>query len=80
MKSGTSPHFIYWWYAIFIFLYLSGPIWAALAEVGDRRGPIIYPIWYHEALFNDATEMIHGYKPRIGPGVSATPRPLFYGL
>ncbi|MGC4032527.1 MAG: hypothetical protein QM754_12505 [Tepidisphaeraceae bacterium] len=66
--------------AVLFALYLSGPVIASICEVGDRRGPVIYPQWLHEPIYMivwDCT-LHDSVKPRVGR--SMPPRRWFYGL
>ena len=65
-----------------IVLYLIMPIFAGVFEIGNRWGPKIYPIWYHETLYLVAWEMgtHEGNKPRIGVWYREEYRPWFYGM
>lgn len=60
--------------------YALGPIVAGVWEIGDRRGPRIYPIRFHEILYLLAWEYSEHAenKPRVAH--NAGPRPWFYGL
>lgn len=65
-----------------LFLYLIGPCIAAVFEIGNRWGPKIYPILYHETVYMMTWEMsVHeAKKPRIGYWYERKYRPWFYGM
>lgn len=61
-------------------MYLAGPAIASIFEIGDRRGPKIYPIGYHRFIYMAVWEMTphEATKPRVG--INPPPRPWFYGM
>lgn len=61
-------------------VYLVLPVFAGFIELGDRRGPRVYPEPLHDALYRVGWHAAShdGIKPRIAH--DAGPRPLFYGL
>lgn len=71
--------FVTW--AVGLSVYLSLPIIAGAFELGDRRGPRVYPISLHAELYLIGWEMTsheEDGKPRMP--FDAKPRPLFYGM
>ncbi len=66
--------------ASLLVIYLSGPVIASVFEIGDRRGPRIYPIGLHESIYMTVWEFTphEATKPRLS--ISSNPRPWFYGL
>ena len=66
---------------VLVALYVVGPAIAAFLEVGDRWGPKIYPLWYHQAVYLIAWEWgTHPErKPRVGFWYKEQNRPWLYG-
>jgi len=64
-------------------VYLSGPFIAGLCNYPDKRGPLIYPEFYHVTVFTIAwcqmpeSPQHDGHKPRV-PFLRT--RPFFYGM
>ncbi len=59
-----------------LIIYLLAPLVAGTFPDGDRRGPRIYWIEYHELLFTFSHEFLYGQKPRPLPWG----RGWFYGM
>lgn len=68
--------------AVLLPVYGFLPVCAGFLSIGDRRGPIIYPKSFHEALFVIGWESSSSNvgKPRVPFGGWSSSRPLFYGL
>jgi len=67
---------------VLVALYVVGPAIAAFLEVGDRWGPKIYPLWYHQAVYLIAWEWgTHPErKPRVGFWYKEQNRPWVHGM
>jgi len=63
-------------------LYLGMPVVASAWEIGDRRGPRIYPERMHSIIFCLAWELSphDAKKPRVPYTATDASRPWFYGL
>lgn len=61
-------------------IYLMGPVVASMCEIGDLRGPKIYPRSLHAAIYLVTWELTEheANKPRVP--YDPTPRPWFYGF
>lgn len=61
-------------------LYLDLPLIAGFFAIGDKRGPLIYPMWLHAELYQLGWQAAshEATKPRLPS--DPPPRPLFYGL
>jgi len=77
MVATTRRGFTYT-FGAFLILYLTMPILAAIFEIGDRRGPRIYPVWLHEPIYKIVWVITphDESKPRVRIGSN---RPMFYG-
>ena len=65
---------------LFVVLYLLGPVVASVFEIGDRRGPRIYPAAFHTRVYMLVWEFTphQAKKPRLS--FLPVSRPWFYGL
>ncbi len=62
-------------------LYAAFPFIAGALEIGNRWGPRIYPLTYHEALYMIGWDAAgREGKPRVAAGLPEESRPWFYGM
>jgi hypothetical protein len=63
-----------------LMIYFLLPFGAGAAEHGERTGPVIYPVSYHEIAFRIGSSLAGHGKPRLSFYHSLLcERPLFYG-
>ena len=62
---------------LIVILYLVFPAIAGVFAIGDREGPKIYPLFYHQHLYMISYESVWQEKPRQNPDFD---RPWFYGF
>jgi len=63
-------------------LYAMAPFVAGVIGIGNRWGPRIYPLAYHEVVYMLGWDFgsHEAVKPRIAMGMRPEWRPWFYGL
>ena len=66
--------------AVLLGCYVAGPYLAGAFRVGDRLGPVVYPMAFHQSLYILAHEGSHNEKPRVPLDSWMYNRPVFYGL
>ena len=67
---------IKWVVAGLVVTYLIAPFISGLLDYSDRRGPLIYPVEYHEILHTLGRALVG----RGATKIPFTERPWFYGL
>ncbi len=67
---------------LIFFVYLALPFIAGLLKIGNRWGPKIYPLEFHQFAYGMAwlKTSSGSDKPRIGWWFKPENRPLFYGF
>lgn len=61
-------------------IYALLPVAAGYFGIGDRAGPRVYPMKYHQAMFLLGSDLSGaGEKPRISASQRSQNRPWFYG-
>ena len=81
-KRRNSKWMVMTGVGVLVIMYLVLPFVMGMYGVGDRRGPKVYPRWYHQELFKLGWEAGNHSekKPRIPIDGWKTVRPWFYGL
>ena len=67
---------------ILLLLYMLLPFAAGIFEIGDRAGPKIYPVSYHEAVYDIGRNLIkpNSKKQHSWFGFKKKERPWFYSI